>query len=205
MGEFLEAEGETAAEAALLTDATGVGLAMDRARSRRGGKRTDAAADRFLAAQEALIAKQGHHLDAQFRILGLDHWSKRLRLALQVLAILAATLALSAVGWMAFEAAHADGLVVEAFAVPPLGEPWSRAVTGLEHPVTGRPRPITFDHDAAAERDDVVLAHLGHPLVTLATLGLASFLLSLHQTAVNQPYAFFGTPSRVWEMMQSVA
>ena len=58
---------------------------------------------------------------------------------------------------------------VEAFAVPPLGEPWSRAVTGLEHPVTGRPRPITFDHDAAVERDDVVLAHLGHPLVALAT------------------------------------
>ncbi len=58
---------------------------------------------------------------------------------------------------------------VEAYAVPPLGEPWSRAVTGLEHPVTGRPRPITFDHDAAAERDDVVLAHLGHPLVALAT------------------------------------
>jgi superfamily II DNA or RNA helicase len=58
---------------------------------------------------------------------------------------------------------------VEAFAVPPLGEPWSRAVTGLEHPVTGRPRPITFDHDVAAERDDVVLAHLGHPLVALAT------------------------------------
>ena len=53
--------------------------------------------------------------------------------------------------------------------MPPLGEPWSRAVTGLEHPVTGRPRPITFDHDAAAERDDVVLAHLGHPLVALAT------------------------------------
>ena len=58
---------------------------------------------------------------------------------------------------------------VEAYSVPPLGEPWSRAVTGLEHPVTGRPRPITFDHDAAAERDDVVLAHLGHPLVALAT------------------------------------
>lgn len=58
---------------------------------------------------------------------------------------------------------------VEAFSVPAFGEPWSRAVAGLEHPVTGRARPITFDHDVAAEHDDVVLAHLGHPLVALAT------------------------------------
>lgn len=58
---------------------------------------------------------------------------------------------------------------VEAFSVPGFGEPWSRAVAGLEHPVTGRARPITFDHDVAAEHDDVVLAHLGHPLVALAS------------------------------------
>ena len=58
---------------------------------------------------------------------------------------------------------------VEAFAVPSFGEPWSRAVAGLEHPVTRRPRPLSFDHDAAAGHDDVVLAHLGHPLVALAT------------------------------------
>ena len=127
MGEFLEADGETAAEAAFQTDAAGVGLAMDRARARRGGK-GDEATDRFLAAQEALIAKQGHHLDAQFRILGLDHWSKRLRLALQALTILAATLALSAVGWMAVGAAHADGVVIKAFAVAP--DLARRGVTG---------------------------------------------------------------------------
>lgn len=61
------------------------------------------------------------------------------------------------------------GEAIDAFSVPGLGEPWSRAITGLEHPVTGHPRPITFDHDVAAEHDDVVLAHLGHPLVALAT------------------------------------
>jgi superfamily II DNA or RNA helicase len=61
------------------------------------------------------------------------------------------------------------GQPVPAFTVPHLGEPWSRTVTGLEHPLTGVPRPITFDHDVAAEHDDVVLAHLGHPLVTLAS------------------------------------
>jgi superfamily II DNA or RNA helicase len=58
---------------------------------------------------------------------------------------------------------------VEAFSVPNFGEPWSRAIRGLEHPVTGWQRPITFSHDTAAEHDDVVLAHLGHPLVALAT------------------------------------
>jgi hypothetical protein len=35
--------------------------------------------------------------------------------------------------------------------------------------VTGAQRPVTFDHAAAAGRDDVVLVHLGHRLVTLAT------------------------------------
>jgi len=64
---------------------------------------------------------------------------------------------------------RADGTAVAAFSVPPLGEPWSRLVTGLEHPVTGKVRPITFDHEVAAEHDDVVLAHLGHPLVTYAS------------------------------------
>src|SRR5204863_3016816 len=29
-------------------------------------------------------------------------------------------------------------------------------------------RPITFDHDIARNRTDVVLAHLGHPLVRMA-------------------------------------
>src|ERR1035437_8473141 len=33
------------------------------------------------------------------------------------------------------------------------------------HPHTGLQRPITFDPDAAAGRDDIVLAHLNHRLV----------------------------------------
>ena len=37
--------------------------------------------------------------------------------------------------------------------------------TGLEHPHTKQVRPVTFDHDSAARRDDVVLIHLNHPLV----------------------------------------
>ncbi len=53
--------------------------------------------------------------------------------------------------------------------VPALTASWSRATIGLEHPA--RPderRPITFDHDIARNRTDVVLAHLGHPLVRMA-------------------------------------
>jgi superfamily II DNA or RNA helicase len=53
------------------------------------------------------------------------------------------------------------------FRVPPLPGSWGRAVRGLEHPYTGKPRPITFDHEVAKGRDDVVLAHLHHPLVQM--------------------------------------
>ncbi|WP_443089477.1 DISARM system SNF2-like helicase DrmD [Yinghuangia sp. ASG 101] len=53
------------------------------------------------------------------------------------------------------------------FTVPPLTGTWERATRGLAHKL--RPdeqRPVTFDARVAAEgRDDVVLAHLGHPLV----------------------------------------
>ena len=36
---------------------------------------------------------------------------------------------------------------------------------GLEHPHTKQIRPVTFSHEAAAHRDDIVLVHLNHPLV----------------------------------------
>lgn len=52
-----------------------------------------------------------------------------------------------------------------AFVVPTLIRDWSAAMTGLEHPHTGRRRPITFDPEVSRGRDDVVLAHLNHRLV----------------------------------------
>lgn len=53
--------------------------------------------------------------------------------------------------------------------VPALTESWGRAAVGLEHPAhKDLRRPITFDHDLARGRTDVVLAHLGHPLVRLS-------------------------------------
>ena len=56
-----------------------------------------------------------------------------------------------------------------AFDVPQLRPPWDRCIDGLAHPHSGEQRPITFDHGAAASRDDVVLVHLEHPLVRMAT------------------------------------
>jgi superfamily II DNA or RNA helicase len=53
------------------------------------------------------------------------------------------------------------------FRIPVLSGSWVRATAGLEHPHTGVRRPITFDHDVAKGRDDVVLVHLNHKLVQM--------------------------------------
>jgi len=58
-----------------------------------------------------------------------------------------------------------DGKVFE---VPVLPSSWGRATAGLEHPHTHARRPITFDHDVARGRDDVVLVHLNHSLVQMS-------------------------------------
>lgn len=70
---------------------------------------------------------------------------------------------------------HADGL----FDVPPLTGSWERATVGLTEKLAEksnrdgdppRQRPITFDPEAVRGRDDdVVLAHLNHPLVAMST------------------------------------
>jgi hypothetical protein len=54
------------------------------------------------------------------------------------------------------------------FQVPALAGSWSRCLDGLEHPYTKRIRPITFDHEVAKGREDVVLVHLNHPLVQMS-------------------------------------
>jgi SNF2 family DNA or RNA helicase len=57
---------------------------------------------------------------------------------------------------------------IEVFDVPELSGSWARCTNGLEHPHTRLKRPIVFDHDLARGRDDVVLAHLNHRLVTMS-------------------------------------
>ena len=56
---------------------------------------------------------------------------------------------------------------IRAFEMPYLSGSWAKALAGLEHPHTRARRPITFDHEAAKGRDDVVLAHLNHRLVQM--------------------------------------
>lgn len=58
-----------------------------------------------------------------------------------------------------------DGTV---FRMPELSGSWARCLEGLEHPYTQKIRPITFDHDVAKGRDDVVLIHLNHRLVQMS-------------------------------------
>lgn len=53
------------------------------------------------------------------------------------------------------------------YLMPPFGGTWARCTQGLQHPYTGKRRPITFDHSVAANRDDVVLVHLNHRLVQM--------------------------------------
>jgi SNF2 family DNA or RNA helicase len=45
---------------------------------------------------------------------------------------------------------------------------WMYTNDGILHPHTGEIRPVVFDHDLAKGRDDVVLAHLNHRLVSMA-------------------------------------
>ncbi len=54
------------------------------------------------------------------------------------------------------------------FHLPPFSGSWAACAEGLEHPHTGKKRPIVFDHDLAANRDDVVLIHLNHRLVQMS-------------------------------------
>lgn len=53
------------------------------------------------------------------------------------------------------------------FRMPTFQGTWARCTEGLQHPHTGVRRPITFDHDVARGRDDIVLVHLNHRLVQM--------------------------------------
>ena len=68
----------------------------------------------------------------------------------------------------------ADTATAGLVAPPDLRAGWERTVTGLADPLSGVPRPLTFDPALAEGRDDVVLAHLEHPLVAQATRLLRS-------------------------------
>ena len=88
------------------------------------------------------------------------------------------------------------------YVVPALTGSWSRATIGLEHPA--RPderRPITFDHELARDRTDVVLAHLGHPLVRMALALLRAEVWGtghhLHRVTIRYADPSLGAPVAV--------
>lgn len=58
-----------------------------------------------------------------------------------------------------------EGISAPVFRLPHFRGTLAQTAQGLEHPHTKEIRPVTFDHEAAAGRDDVVLIHLNHPLV----------------------------------------
>ncbi|MET9953424.1 DISARM system SNF2-like helicase DrmD [Streptomyces sp. NPDC006339] len=71
------------------------------------------------------------------------------------------------------------------YEVPTLTGSWERATHGLADKL--RPeiqRPITFDAASAKGRDDVVLAHLGHPLVSMSTRLLRAAVWNKNQTGL---------------------
>ncbi|HEY3261133.1 MAG TPA: DISARM system SNF2-like helicase DrmD, partial [Pseudonocardiaceae bacterium] len=60
------------------------------------------------------------------------------------------------------------GFPDQVYRLPQLPGAWAAARNdGLHHPVTGVERPVTFDQEAAGDRTDVVLLHLGHRLVQM--------------------------------------
>ncbi len=62
-----------------------------------------------------------------------------------------------------------SGADASLFRLPNLSGTWGRARTGIDDPLSGQARPITFDPARADGRQDVVLAHLGHPLLAMST------------------------------------
>jgi superfamily II DNA/RNA helicase len=79
------------------------------------------------------------------------------------------------------EKRFAEGL----YAVPALTKSWARATEGLQAKLEHdgeepRRRPVTFDATTAKGRHDIVLAHLGHPLVDMSARLLRAAVWSRH-------------------------
>jgi superfamily II DNA or RNA helicase len=144
-----------------------------------------ASAKKFVAAEkrlkERIVSLHGKLMEAQGDFhLSPDHIAQAVKVALD----LADKPALKPISFPWCK----DGAVFE---VPALPGSWGKAVTGLEHPHTHKVRPITFDHDIAKGRDDIVLVHLNHRLVQMCLRLLREEIWSLedvkhlHRVAVR--------------------
>jgi superfamily II DNA or RNA helicase len=68
------------------------------------------------------------------------------------------------------------------FRLPAMSGSWAQCAEGLAHPHTHVIRPIVFDADLAAGRDDVVLVHLNHRLVQMCLRLLRAEIWNLGNT-----------------------
>ena len=76
-------------------------------------------ADAFLKKQGALIDDQRHHLREQFKQLRLGIWEKRLGVLLRIATVVVGVAVAAALAFLVRDATQAQGLVIEAFSVPP--------------------------------------------------------------------------------------
>jgi tetratricopeptide (TPR) repeat protein len=98
------------------TSAAALALALDGATR---DPRLSKAIEGFLVRQEALLAKQAHHLDEQLKKIALSLIDQRLTVALKVLTVIVGVAVAVGFGWMVYDAASDHALVIEAFSVPP--------------------------------------------------------------------------------------
>jgi hypothetical protein len=87
-----------------------------------------------------------------------------------------------------------DGTV---FDMPAFQGTWARCAEGLPHPYTQIKRPITFYHDIAKGRDDVVLVHLNHHLVQLSLRLLRAEVWAMEDTKKLNRVAVRTIPQRL--------
>ena len=108
-----EAEGQDTGAEAVAGGADPAAVALALGGASRGK------ADAFLDNQNALIADQRHHLHRQLVQVELRIWEQRMGLMLRIAAGFVGLVIAAGLALMIWDAAHADGTVVESFAVPP--------------------------------------------------------------------------------------
>ena len=132
------------------------------------GRLIDVSTRRATPSAQALKAER----DLRERI---DELSERLRQSIDDLNVRPANLeravrtALALARQPSLEAGPQANGAASLFQMPPLTGTWSRALAGIADPLSNAQRPITFDPGRASADQDVVLIHLGHPLLSMST------------------------------------
>jgi superfamily II DNA or RNA helicase len=81
---------------------------------------------------------------------------------------------------------------------------WARTIIDLPDRLSGEPRPITFDHETAEDTDDVVLAHLNHPLVAQSIRLLRGSIWSTSDDSLSRVTARIVPDAALGELVVAV-